>query len=550
MISALPFCYDSRVRRAVVALLIAAVVFPILPSLGTAQTTEADVYVAQAIIELDDKQYDRALDTLRRALEIEPDHVEALYYTGVAHMARREPDLAVPFLERARAASPRDPSIAFQLALAYFAQQQYERAKPLLEQVFAADPTLDGLGYYVGFLRYREKDYRGALAAFRAGKSSDPEIQQLTRFYSALALGSLGLPAQAKAEVDEALRLAPSTALTGPAERLRDTIVAARSKQRRLSAEARVGISWDSNVIVRPDENSSEPLVAELRRRKHESIVELFGLRLDYTFYRTDRWEASAGYSFFGTYVNELPSFNVMDHLANVTLIHRTAVGALPVQLGLQYAFDDLFLDEKEFVKRHTVTLSATVVESERHLTQGFFRFQAKDFAEFPSLPPEEDRDGQNWMGGFLHLVRFAQDRHFLKLGYQLDYDNTEGSNYEYLGNRISAGAQYTLPWYDIRLKYDFDVHLRRYRNRNTILPSTAPDTVRRKDDEYNHNVRVEIPLAYSPAWVCGAWGSIRDRTEKCLTLTADYLYTDVQSNIAVFDFRRNVFSLILSWSY
>ena len=540
----------TRVRRAVVTLLIAAVLAPIVSLPALAQTTPADVYVAQAILELDDKQYAQALETLQRALAIEPDHVEALYYTGVAHMALRQPELAVPFLERARTRSPRDESIAFQLALAYFAQQQYDRAKPLLEAVFAVDPTLDGLGYYVGFVRYRQKDYRGALAAFRAGRSSDPEIQQLTRFYSALALGSLGLPAEAAAEVEQALKLAPGSALTGPAERLRDTIVAARTKDRRLSADARIGISWDSNVTVRPDENSSEPLTGTLRARKHASWVELFGLRLDYTFYRTERWEASVGYSFFGTYVNELPSFNVMDHLANVTLIHRTDVASLPVQLALQYAFDDLFLGEKEFLKRNTVTLSGTVVESERHLTQGVIRFQAKDFADIPGAPPQENRDGDNWMAGFVHLLRFAQDRHFLKIGYQFDYDNTEGSNYEYLGNRISTGAQYTLPWYDIRLKYDFDVHLRRYLNRNTILPSTAPDTVRRKDNEFTHNVRVELPIAYSPGWVCGPWGSVRERTEKCLTLTADYLYTDAQSNIAVFDFRRNVFSLILSWSY
>jgi tetratricopeptide (TPR) repeat protein len=544
------FCYDTDVRGAVVTLLSAAFVLSVT-TFATAQTTEADVYVAQAIIELDDRQYDQALDTLRRALEIEPNHVEALYYTGVAHMARREPDLAIPFLERARARSPRDASIAFQLALAYVSQQQYDRAKPLLEEVFAADPTLDGLGYYVGFVRYREKDYRGALAAFRAGRSSDPEIQQLTRFYSALALASLGLPSQAASEVEQALRLAPGSSLTGPAERLRDTIGAARSKERRLSAEARVGLSYDSNVVVRPDANSSEPLTVLLRDRKHASVVELFGLRLDYTFYRTDQWEASAGYSFFATYVNDLPTFNGMDHLGNVALIHKTVVASLPVQVGLQYAFDDLFLDEAEFLKRHSVTVSAAVVESERHLTQAFVRFQDKDFAEtVRGTPRAEDRDARNWLAGFLHLIRFAQDRHFLKVGYQFDYDDTEGSNYEYLGNRVTAGAQYTLPWYDIRLKYDFDVHLRRYRNRNTILPSTAPGTIKRKDDEYTHNVRVELPIAYSPAWACGPWGSVRERTEKCLTLSADYLYSDVHSNVAIFDFKRNVFSLILSWSY
>lgn len=544
-------CYIADVRRAVVTLLVAALLLPSLPTVALGQTTEADVYVAQAIIELDDKQYDQALDNLRRALEIEPDHVEALYYSGVAHMARRRPELAVPFLERARARAPRDASVAFQLALAYFAQQQYERAKPLLENVFAANPTLDGLGYYVGFIRYREKDYRGALAALRAARSSDPEIQQLTRFYTALALGGLGLPAQAASEVEQALRLAPGSSLTGPAERLRDTIVAARGRERRLSAEARIGMSWDTNVVVRPNESVSEPLTGTLRRRAHESAVELFGLRADYAFYRTDAWEASAGYSFFTTYVNDLPAFNIMDHMANLALTHRTSVGSLPVQVGLQYAFDDLLLGEQQFLRRHTVTASAAVVESDRHLTQAFVRLQDKDYAEpFPRPPRAESRDGQNWMAGFLHLVRFEQDRHFVKVGYQFDYDDTVGSNYEYVGNRVSAGAQYTLPWQDIRLKYDFDVHLRQYRNRNTILPSTAPGTIQRRDEEYTHNARVELPIKYSPAWACGPWGRLRERTEKCLTLTADYQNSDVHSNVTIFDFKRNVFSLVLSWSY
>ena len=128
-----------------------------------AQTAEADVYVAQAILDIDEKRYDEALANLKKALEIEADHVEALYYTGVVHAARRKPAEAVPFLERARAKSPRDPAIAFQLALAFFAQEQYDRAQPLLEEVFATNPDLDGLGYYVGFLRYRNKEYREAL---------------------------------------------------------------------------------------------------------------------------------------------------------------------------------------------------------------------------------------------------------------------------------------------------------------------------------------------------------------------------------------------------
>jgi len=119
---------------------------------AVAQTTEADVYVAQAVLEFDDKKYDAALENLRRALELEPDHVEALYFTGAVYAAQKRPDLAAPYLERARAKSPRDTSIAYQLGLVYFAQQQYDKAEPLLEEAFRANPGLDSLGYYVGLL--------------------------------------------------------------------------------------------------------------------------------------------------------------------------------------------------------------------------------------------------------------------------------------------------------------------------------------------------------------------------------------------------------------
>src|SRR6184192_3102192 len=218
-----------RVSRRVLPLLVLAASLQALwpVARGGAQTTEADVHVAQAIIAIDERRYDAALAELKRALEIEPDHVEALYYTGVVYAAQRRPDLAVPFLEKARAKAPADPAVGFQLGLAYFARQQYDRAQPLLEAVFKTNPELDGLGYYVGFLRYRAKDYRGALAAFRTGRASDPEILQLTRFYSSLALAILGLPTQAAAEVRSEERLAPGSAEPGARRRACSTSAAA-----------------------------------------------------------------------------------------------------------------------------------------------------------------------------------------------------------------------------------------------------------------------------------------------------------------------------------
>jgi tetratricopeptide (TPR) repeat protein len=529
------------VRPIAAWLSLAAVLLALAAPPLEAQTTEADVYVAQAIVDFDDKRYEAALANLQEALKREPDHVEALYYTGVVYMAMRRPADAVPYLRRAQQKSPGDTSIDFQLGLAYFAQQQYDQAQPLLERVFRTDPTLDGLGYYVGLMRYRAQDYRGALAAFRAGRTTDPQLQQLTRFYTGLSLAVLGLPAQASAEVEQALRLAPGSPLTGPAERLRDTMRAAAEQGRRFSAEVRVGLLYDDNVIVRPSPNSREPLVPILRDKRYDSTGELFGAQFNYIWWQTETWESSFGYSFFATYNNDLPSFNIMDHLATAALVYKTALWNLPAQLGLQYAWDMLYLDDREFLRRHTASLTGLLVESDRHLTQAVFRYQNKEFFETDPKPlPEEFRDADNYMLGVLHLLRFAGDRHLVKAGYQFDVEDAQGRNYSYQGHRLLAGVQYTLPWYGIRLSYDFDVHWRDYGHRNSLLPTYAPGTRRRSDEEFNNLVRAEWPFPGPTLW--GA-------TTR-MTLSATYQNTIANSNVEVFEYTRNVYSLTLSWAY
>jgi Flp pilus assembly protein TadD len=521
--------------KTLAALLALVVVCSVAAPLAVAQTTEADVFVAQAILDFDEKRYDQAMASLRRALELEPDNVEALYYAGVVLMAQNKPAEAVPFLEQALAKSPTNPAVKFQLGLAYFAQQSYDKAQPLLEDVFKQDPNQDGLGYYVGFMRYRNKEYQGAIRAFRAARTTSPELQQLTRFYTGLALGLTGQSAQAAAEVEQSLRLAPASALTGPAERLRDTLsaAAAKSRQKRFSLDARIGFFYDDNVSVIPDADNSDPLVGILRQQKHESTGELFAIRADYAFYRDDQWEISGGLSFFTTYNNALPDFNVIDFLGSLGVTRTLLIGAMPAQLGFQYAFDYLMLNEEEFVRRHTVSLVGTLVESEMFLTQGFVRFQNKAFNESSvTVIRDDNRDGNNWMIGFLQFVRFEQDKHFIKFGYQFDWEETDGRNFDYRGHRLQAGGQYTLPWYGIRLKYDFDVHFRDYLHKNTVLPSNAPGTRARSDTELTNIVRGELPLPYN------------------FTLAAEYQRSDVHSNLAVFDYTRNVFTILLSWTY
>ncbi len=516
------------------------------PTAAVAQQSEADVYVAQAILAYDARKYDEALALLKDALALDPKNVEALYYSGLVLMAQQKTDQAVEVLEKARALAPRDLSILFLLGVAYFALERYDQAEGPLTPVFNERPQTEGIGYYVGLIRYRKKDYQGALKAFRAETSKNPNIQQLVRFYSGLTLAILGLPEQAVAEVDAALRLQTGSALTGPAERIRDSLASARDSERRFHADVRVGFLYDSNVAVVP-QPSHDPTAESIRRRKTATTGEIAALRLEYAWLRTGPWESTVTYSFFQTYNNALPDFNVQNHLVAGALSYRAAVGAMPFQVGTQYSWDYLSLGNDDFLQRHTATVFGTLVENQGNLTTVLGRFQNKDFYASPGQLEDEDRDARNWMVGLTHVFRFAQDKHYIRVGYQFDYEKADGRNFSYAGNRFLAGGQYTLPWGSTRLKYDFDLHQRHYLHANTLLPVLNPGTREREDFEQNHVVRVEQVLAANigPASIGCA------PTAPCpLTLAAEYQRTVAESNLAVYTYNRNVWSLTLSWQY
>ncbi len=507
------------------------------PALVGAQPTDADVYVAEAILAVEDKQWDKALDLLRRALARQPDHVEALYYTGVAYMGKRQPAEAVPVLLRARQLSPAESSIALQLGLAYVALEQYDPAATILEEAFAREPGLDSLGYYVGSLRYRQERYQDALAAFRAARTSDPAIADLTRLYTGLSLQRLGLPAQAEAELSQIGQLRPASPLTGPAERLKSAIAASRESLRRFRALVRAGAFYDDNAPAAPDQKANDPEVTALRSGKQRTTGELFSLTLEYDWLREERWLGTAGFSFLGTHNNALPSFDIQDYSGSVRLGRSFSISDVILQTGVSYVYDYLVLDNDEFVQRHAVSTYLAVAESTRHLTSFQARLEVKEYSETRPLPVEEFQDAVNYLVGVTHFVRFDRDRHFLKAGYQFDYDDTRGGNFAYHGHRFLAGAQYTLPWRDIRLAVDFDLHYRDYLHAHTLRPVGKEGSRERSDLEYTQTARVEVPLPWFTR-------------DQAFFVTGEYTGKIADSNLKAFSYHRNYVTIYFTWQY
>jgi Tfp pilus assembly protein PilF len=507
---------------------------------GLAQVpTVSDVYVDRGILAYDSRQYAEALQNLQEALGQDPENVNALYYLGLTQMALDRPGAAVEPLQKARALAPGDGDVQFQLAVAHFTLQQYDLAEPIFRQLYGRDSKRHNLGYYLGFLEYRKQNYREALRLFRANVPSDESFSQLNRFYAGLCLSALGMAGAARAEIEEAIRSQPVSALAGPAERFRDVLGKAAKTERTFNLDAKVGLFYDDNVTVIPDAGLDPTLVAA-REAKHRSFGEMGYVRFEYLPLRTPDWEGVLGGSMLGTLNNQVVHYNIKSPGVFAGLSYKSALGGKPLVGNLMLQYDYTSLDDRQYSNRFTFAPSLTVAWNETHQTQIQTRYQYKDYLSQANrlIVPEDDRDGDNVMAGLVHYVRFEGDRHYVRVGYQFDFESTKGSNWEYNGNRLLAGFLYTLPWFDIKLRYDFDVHFRTYRHAHSYLPvapSGSPSlayTVFRRDYDINNVFVLSKELPYN------------------VTLSLEYLWNRADSTLELFTYNRNVITLGLAWRY
>lgn len=546
----IPPCHSHLQLRPLLAATFMVVVMLVwLPVCSLAQQADAEVLVAEGILAFDAKQFDEARAFFARAISLDPGHGRAFYYLARCHLAQGRPDLAIAPLTTLHQLRPNDLDATYQLGIAHFALRADEKAAPLLEEVFQRDPRRNDLGFAVGVLRYRKKDYDGAVAALASNRSSDSDIQQLVMFYRGLALEILGLSDQAQAELISAQRVQPNSPITGASVRIQEALTAAATRvpdTKRLHVQLAVGGYYDDNVAVNP--RTSSDVVAEiLRARTTQSPGFVTSARGDYSWYRNGPIESTVAYSYYQT-VNTnsgVGAFDIQDHLGALSGVYRGTLGSIPYEIGGQYSYDYMLLGLKGFLSRHTLTFPAAFVPPAvtlpalgrmENLTTLLYRYQRKDFYAEPGNSDlrfaPESRDAFNSMLGVLQAFRFRQDQYILRLGYQHDVEAASGSSFAYSGDRIQAGVQVVLPWYDLNLRLDYEVHWRAYNHVQGIFLDDTGELSARRDIEQDIFCQIAKPLPHN------------------LNLALQYQGVLNSSNIPVYAYSKNVVTTLLTWSY
>ena len=125
----------------------------------------ADAQVALGTVHfLADWDWASAERCLRRALEVNPDHTEALLQYGSLHEAAGRLDDGLRLKQRALARDPRSPLVLMHMALSYSHQRRYDEALAWANRALEVDPTHFLGAVFIAFVYWTIADIEGFIA--------------------------------------------------------------------------------------------------------------------------------------------------------------------------------------------------------------------------------------------------------------------------------------------------------------------------------------------------------------------------------------------------
>ncbi len=501
--------------------LIAAFVLT-LPAVSMAQI-KGPYYdqLSAGVTQLNQNNLKAALTQFKSAIQENENGIEAHYYLGVVQAREnRDHEAEIHFLKALSLDRTFIPA-RFDLGVLYFQIRKDKSAMEAFDIVEAVDPGRARVHYYQGLILRRNGNLKEAEAKLKTAVRLDPELAVSVSFQSGVAFYEAGAVESAKGEFQQVLDLAPQSEYSGPASDFIKKIESESVHKKPWKILTSFGLQYDDNVVLDPG-GSTLPFGITQK----DDLIGVFYLQGSYDWLKKNLWSSTIEYRFFQNLHAEstLDHFNIQDH--QFILTGRRALGAN--ELSLVYEFQYVTLGGDTYLMRHEIGPRFAIKHNEKHFSELIYSYGNKNFDNIsPLFTSNSDRDVNAHRLAINHIVLFGEKGHFFG-GYQYEVDNAGSSATEndwgYYGHRVNLGL--TLPpWKTLVFSLETDFVRRNYSDVN----GPSPTGVKREDDDV-----LFIGMLSKPV------------TEK-VTISAQYLFQNNNSNVPVYDYQRNIVGLIMT---
>ena len=461
------------------------------------------------------ENYEEAVPILETARQANPDSSLAAFFLGMACKgAARFPD-ALPHLQDAVTLTPRIKEAIIELIdllLILSAPEHLTEAEKWIEVAEADQLYPARVAFLKGRLLKKQEEFDAAAEAFEQAKSLDPDLAQTADYQIALSRLRVEEYDAAKEAFRRVIDRAPESDLADFARQYRDLVEDRLFAERDLRITLTLLGQYDTNMVLRPTDNLAAAGITD-----EEGFTTTDMVSLEYLP------DIQGPFTFYGQ-VAALA--NLHEHVGDThdilgtTLTLQPGYGRDRWSVGLKGQYTHYLRRNPDYAAYLDQIFAGPVVRA-APFADHFFEIQAgylrRNFFDVP-LIPEEDRDSDGFSAALSWIWR-ATPFLFLNAGYEYILENTDGANWDHQGHRFLAAAHWTLVE-DLTLQLSVEEFIQDFDQVHSIFEKKREDHV---------NV-ASAGLVYD--------------IHRRLSLLLHYARTRSNSNLAVYDYTRNLTSL------
>ena len=478
---------------------------------------------------------------------------------GIEQYRRDNYEEAAEILAAARKAEPQSTTVAFFLGLTYKQIDRYPEAAEHLRAAVTMTPrikealtelieVLARLGgpdrlaearqwidvaekegifpaktrFLLGMVLSKQGEHEAAIAAFEQAKALDADLAQSAELQIGVSQVKLRRLDRAQESFRAALQQDPESDLASFARQYIDVVDRQKERERVLRVTLGVFGRYDTNLIQDPHDPPPAIAAALGTEQDAESGTLDTNLRVNYTPVLSGNWLLTAQWAVSGslhdTHATSHDSLSNGFYLAPGYNFGRTAVN-----LVLNY---NHHLSRSPGWRRNSEYFSAgpmvRFLVTPQHLLDIYGGWDVNEYK--PALREEEDRDAAGPRAYLSWMWLFAANSLF-NLKYEYADSDTDGAWWDNDSHRFSLNA--AVPLSDrVTAQAGAQATLTDYKNVHTVFNQL------REDEIYY-----------------GFFGLNFDLTRN-LKLIGQYSHTTANSNIAIYDYRRDVYSVGLEYRY
>lgn len=490
--------------------------FVLLFFLGlTVNPAAAEDFLEKGIKEYRAENYEEAIDIFKKAKEQQPDSSIAAFYLGLTYKQMGNyREAAKNFRDALTLTLPVNDAYA-ELIEVLYSLNELQEAKDWIAKAKKENIKPANIAFLEGMVLLKENRNKEAIDAFKKAKELDKSLEQASEFQIAMALAKERRLSEAKDALKAVISVDPATEIASFAKEYEKSIAKVLEMYRPWRFAVGIAYQYDDNVLTKP---SSAITGVDITGEKDSGMINTF--RIDYSPMMSGQWSFAGQFSFYANTYRTTNTHNVIAPTISLIPGYNFQKGAITLPLS----YSHIWLKEREYMSVISVRPILSMILLPGHIGQISAGYTKREMLQAP-ISIDEDRDGSVYSISAGYLYPFSERRGMFNLRYEHSKDDANGINWDNTGNRLSIGLMVPLTS-KVNLSVAGDMFLQHYENTHTAFG------VKRRDNTYS-----------------GSAGIIWELT-RGLNLNLQYSHTRADSNIAVYDYKRNVYMAGIEYSF